>query len=256
MLARRGIKPEDCLRGIFENELAEIIDIGTKPDDLVDRVRVFSKYKGIKFSAGLWPSLDAILNRRAMVETLEKQILSVDRSLLVAIGECGMDHYRNNPNENLDQGAEAELLELQLDLARRYKLPVIIHSRDAARETAEILSRHPDITGVIHCFSYDIKEAKAFIDMGYYISFAGNLTYKNARLLQEALTVVPDDKLLFETDSPFLAPVPFRGKTANPAMVTGTYRFAADLRKCPLEDMAVQVMQNAAKLFSPHWIST
>jgi TatD DNase family protein len=102
-------------------------------------------------------------------------------------------------------------MEMQLELARRLNLPVIIHSRDAPEETAEILGRYGGVRGVIHCFSYARAELKTFLDMGYFISFAGNLTYKNAAAIRDACVAVPGDRLLLETDCPYLAPVPFRG---------------------------------------------
>jgi TatD DNase family protein len=136
-----------------------------------------------------------------------------------------------------------------LDLAGRLKLPIIIHSRDAPEETAAILARHPEVPGVIHCFSYGKDEARKFLDLVYYISFAGNVTYKNAPKLREALLFVPQDRLLLETDSPFLAPVPHRGKPANPGMVVENYILAAELCGIGLIALGERIAENAESLF-------
>jgi TatD DNase family protein len=144
-------------------------------------------------------------------------------------------------------------MEMQLELARRLKLPVIIHSRDAPGETAEILGRYTDVRGVIHCFSYGGAEITAFLDMGHFISFAGNLTYKNADALRDACKAVPGDRLLLETDCPYLAPVPFRGKPADPGMVEENYKLAAELRGISVMALAEQITANVKELFGVAW---
>jgi TatD DNase family protein len=137
-----------------------------------------------------------------------------------------------------------------LDLAERRNLPVIIHSRDAAEETAAVLAGFPGIRGVIHCFSYGTTEARIFLNLGWHISFAGNLTYKNAGNLRETLCFVPPDRLLLETDSPFLAPVPHRGKPSHPGMVAENYALAAELRGVSLRSLAAGIRDNAISLFA------
>jgi TatD DNase family protein len=132
-------------------------------------------------------------------------------------------------------------------------LPVIIHSRDAPEETVEILGRYADVHGVIHCFSYTQAEAKIFLDMGYFISFAGNLTYKNAGVLRDACRAVPVSRLLLETDCPYLAPVPFRGKPADPGMVEENYKLAAELRETNVVTLAEQITANVKELFGVAW---
>jgi TatD DNase family protein len=169
------------------------------------------------------------------------------------VGECGLDRHWNTAEAGADPAAgwrgEGELLDLQLDLAERLGLPVIIHSREAAAETAAILARRPAFRGVIHCFSYGVSEARTFLNMGCYISFAGNLTYKNAPEIREALKYVPPDRLLLETDSPYLAPVPHRGKPGEPGMVAETYTLAAELRKADPDELLERVGGNVRELF-------
>jgi TatD DNase family protein len=249
MLLSRGISPEKRLEELFSGGFGGIIDIGTEAHDLADRVDAFSRFDRIRFAAGIWPYPEAIAGRRELAAVLEQQIRKAPPQLLAAVGECGLDRHWNKAEAGADIAGEGELLEAQLDLAKQYRLPVIIHSRDAAEETAEILSQYPEVRGVIHCFSYGAPQAKTFLDLGYYLSFAGTLTYKNAGPLREALRFVPDDRLLLETDSPFLAPIPYRGSPAEPGMVGETYRLAAALRGISQEKLKALAAKNTLDLF-------
>jgi TatD DNase family protein len=236
-------------QGLFDRGFGGIIDIGTQAEDLPGRIAGFSRFERVRFSAGLWPDPQNIAGRRDLVPRLERNIAAA-ADLVVAVGECGLDHHQELPvGEELDKAGERELLEMLLNLAERRELPIIIHSRDAAEETAAILAGFPGVRGVIHCFSYGVTEARAFLDLGYYISFAGNLTYKNAGNLREALCFVPPDRLLLETDSPFLAPVPHRGKPSDPGMVAENYALAAELRGLGLEVLAARISRNVRQLF-------
>jgi TatD DNase family protein len=244
-LAERGFDVAALLTGLFAEGFAGILDIGTDAGDLSGRVAAFSRFAQVRFAAGNWPYTEAIEQRHEKIARLEQEIGSFPAGRVAAVGECGFDR-KETPEYS---AAERELLELQLDLARRTGLPVIIHSREAYRETLETLTAFPDVRGVIHCFTYGPQEAAAFLDLGYFISFAGNLTYKNAATIREALKVVPDDRLLLETDCPFLAPVPNRGKACEPGMVGFTYALAAEIRNTPLDALKVIAARNARSLF-------
>ncbi|GHV75847.1 hypothetical protein AGMMS49942_06680 [Spirochaetia bacterium] len=241
---------ETLAANLFAAGFGGIIDIGTQVDDLPGRIAAFSRFPRVRFTAGLWPDPPNIAGRRELVPRLEAHIAAAPRGLVVAVGECGLDHHQElPPGVELDKAGEAELLDMLLDLALRLDLPIIIHSRDAPGETAAALAKHPGVRGVIHCFSYGKEEARTFLDLGYHISFAGNLTYKNAHNLQEALPFVPPDRLLLETDSPYLAPVPHRGKPADPGMVAGTYGLAAELRGVSPGVLGEQIADTVGKLF-------
>ena len=236
-------------QALFDAGFGGIIDIGTRAGDLPGRIAAFSRFERVRFSAGLWPDPDNIARRRELVPGLERDIAAAEPGLVVAVGECGLDHHQELPaGTELDKAGERELLEMLLDLAERRKLPVIIHSRDAAAETAAILAGFPGARGILHCFSYGVAEARAFLDLGFHISFAGNLTYKNARNLREALCFVPLDRLLLETDAPFLAPVPHRGKPSDPGMVTENYALAAELRGLGLDSLVARISENVRHL--------
>jgi TatD DNase family protein len=241
---------EALVKGLFAEGFGGILDIGTQVEDLPGRIAAFSRFERVRFSAGLWPDPENIAGRRELVPRLETHIAAAPPGLVVAVGECGLDHHQElPPGTELDKAGETELLEMLLDLAGRLKLPIIIHSRDAPKETAAVLARHPEVRGVIHCFSYGKDEARQFLDLGYYISFAGNLTYKNAPKLRETLLYVPRDRLLLETDSPFLAPVPHRGKPANPGMVVENYILTAELCGIGLMALGERIAENAGNLF-------
>ncbi|MDR2471297.1 MAG: TatD family hydrolase [Treponema sp.] len=261
-LAPRGVDPHQTLRALFEGGFGGIIDISLEPGDLAERIREFSVYPRIRFASGLWPHAASIAARRDLAPELEAALRSAPPGLVCALGEFGLDHYRNGadhaPAENGetgspdfagDPGGERELMETQLDMARRLSLPVIIHSRDAPEETAEILAAFPGVSGVIHCYSYGPEELGRFLDLGYYISFAGNITYKNAQNIREASKLVPADRIFFETDCPYLAPVPHRGKPAHPGMVEAAYKEAAAVRGTEPEALASRAAANVEALF-------
>ena len=162
-----------------------------------------------------------------------------------AVGETGLDYYRDNaPREDQRRAFEA-----QLDLAGRTGLPVVIHTRAAEDDTFAMLAEHASRTTVIlHCFSAPDRVQEC-VERGYVCSFAGNVTYKNAEALQAAAREVPDELLLVETDSPYLAPVPMRGKPNEPANVSHTAEFVADLRGVRYDELDAVVGENARRVF-------
>ncbi len=163
-----------------------------------------------------------------------------------AIGEIGMD-YHWNEGTPLEQ---EKLVRYQLELSIEKKLPVIIHSREAFEDTFRILKSYSFKSPVIlHCFGYGPKEAEDFLDLGFLISFAGNVTFKKALRLQEAAKAVPLNRLLLETDSPYLTPVPLRGKPNQPDFVEHTYRFISRLREIALPELETEIEKNFRSIF-------
>ena len=168
---------------------------------------------------------------------------------IVAIGECGLDYYYDNS----ERGAQRERFEAHIDAARQSGLPLVVHTRDAEDDTAEILDRavrKGGVTGVLHCFTGSADLARKALDLGFYISLSGIVTFKNAHDLQETARWLPSDRMLVETDSPFLAPVPHRGQTCEPAFVADTAAFVADLRQENPEALADATTANFFQLFS------
>ncbi len=164
-----------------------------------------------------------------------------------AYGEIGLDFFRNLSPQDLQRKRFRE----QIGLARELGLPIIVHDRDAHRETLDILrsEKAEECGGVIHCFSGDEKMAKACIEMGFYISIPGSVTFKNAGAFQEVVRKLPLESLLVETDAPFLTPVPFRGKRNEPGFVRYTAQKVAELKNVPLERVAEVTTENALRVF-------
>jgi TatD DNase family protein len=239
-----------------------LLDPGTEPDDLRDRLSLLraalalgegeSLPPFLRLAAGIWPSPDSLADPSSSLARLERSVEAASSSgfAVAAIGEGGLDyHYEDGIKGGL-LGSQAELFEGQLALASHLGLPMIVHSRDAAADTLSALRSAPrGLRVVIHCFGYGPSEAKAFLDLGCWISFAGNLTYKKSDALREACALVPSERLLLETDSPYMNPMPQRGKSSSPRDVERTYICAAALRGEGIEDLAETVSRNARELF-------
>ncbi|MBV9925010.1 MAG: TatD family hydrolase [Acidobacteria bacterium] len=207
-------------------------------------VAVAERYEHVYAAVGVHPH-DAKLYDGAA----ERLILEFVRSRrVVAVGEIGLDyHYDHSPRE-----VQRDVFAKQLRLAREEGVPVIIHSREADEETLEILrAEYAGAVrgGVMHCFGGGPALAEGALALGFYISFAGNVTFKKAEALREVALTVPSDRLLVETDCPYLAPVPHRGRRNEPAYVAATARFLADLRGLGEEEFGRATSENFARLF-------
>jgi TatD DNase family protein len=181
--------------------------------------------------------------------TADKLIARAAHAKVVGIGETGLDYYYDYS----DREQQKSCFRQHLVAARETGLPVIIHTRDAEQDTAEILTEEMGkgrFSGVIHCFTASADFARIALDLGLYISLSGIVTFKNARELQEIATWIPSDRLLVETDSPFLAPVPHRGKTCEPAFVANTAGFLAQQRNTGIEELVEVTGRNFFDLFS------
>lgn len=271
----------DVLTSMAKNDVLFGLDIGTRCDDLLPRLQSVQDsldlitdvnmrakaQKIVYFSAGIWPDPDEIRDRYACMETLRESIEEfredggVFAKKLVAIGEGGLDHHWNPSNpDGRDEAdfdeemyyGERELFMMQLELAKELNLPFIVHSRDAFRETLECIREVGYDRGVIHCYSYGLNEAKSFLDRGWHIAFGGGTTYtKKAKMddMNALLRYVPDDRILLETDSPYLAPVPLRGEPNNPLNIRYTYEFIATRRDTTPSHLSKIVDKNIKELF-------
>lgn len=188
------------------------------------------------------PSLGDLLERGQM-----------DRVL--AVGETGLDYFRLNGRSISDMGWQRERFRTHIRAARHLNKPLVIHTRCASEDTLRILreegedGREGSAGGVFHCFTESAEVAKAALDLGFYISFSGILTFKTAQDLRDVASWVPMDRMLIETDSPYLAPVPFRGKTNNPSYVPIVAQQIAQLRGCSVEDVGFTTSRNFDQLF-------
>ena len=202
------------------------------------------RYPFVYAAAGIHPHEAA----KAIPEDLSAMEGLLKKPKVVALGEIGLDyHYDFSPRD-----VQRELLINQLDLAYQLKKPVILHVREAQGDMLSLLSERRERLsgGVLHSYSGSAESARQYLDMGFYISFSGSLTFKNADNLRRAALAVPLDRLLIETDSPYLAPVPFRGRRNNPGMVRQVCEKLAALFEMPPEDMAKITRDNARRLFA------
>ena len=187
---------------------------------------------------------EAKLYDRAMENRLRDLLKN---SKVVALGECGLDFFYNHSPQDVQIAA----FRRQLALAEEERLPVVIHCRNAYAQLAEILAEHKNSkSGMIHCFTGTREEMKPLLDLGFFISFSGIVTFRKATELQECAKAVPLDRILIETDSPFLAPVPHRGKRNEPSFVSETARVIASIRGLPEEQLSSAIYSNFEKLFT------
>ena len=199
------------------------------------------RYDNVYVCLGIHPeNIDEDLNELDRIIEENK-----DNKKFIAIGEIGLDYYWTKETKERQQ----EMLRHQLALADKYNKPVIIHSREATKDTIDILKEFPNVKGDIHCFSGSLETAEIYIKMGYYIGVGGVLTFKNANI-KDVIVKLPLDRLLLETDSPFLAPTPKRGETNEPANIPLIADFLADLKGISVEEVSKQTEENVNKLFN------
>lgn len=228
-----------------EAGVVRLVHSCVEPAEFAGIQAIASRFPEISFAVGLHP-----LDAHKWTDSSQEEILALASSdaRVVAIGETGLDFYKAD-NKELQKRA----FEAQLFVAQQLKLPVIVHCRDAAEEMAGLLRdfwhRFGAVKGVMHCWGGTPEETQWFLDLGFYISFSGTVTFKNATGIQESARTVPVDRLLIETDCPFLAPAPNRGKRNEPAYVRYVAEQVAKLRNVSLETLAAQTTQNACLLF-------
>ena len=216
------------------------ICVGTNMEDSLQCLELAEKYENIFASAGIHPHD----SKNVPPDYLDQVKKFMKSSEMVAIGEIGLDYYRNISLPDIQRSVFRE----QMQLAQELKKPVIFHNRDADIDVIKVLSDFPDVIGVAHCFSSTISTAKTLLDMGYYISFSGNLTFRNSNL-PEVAKYLPLDGILVETDSPYLSPVPYRGKRNEPGRTRYVAEKLAEIHQVPLELVARKTTENANRLF-------
>ena len=217
------------------------ICVGTNINDSAQSLEIAEKYDNVFCSAGVHPhdAKDVGVDYIQQIETM----MSSDK--MIAVGEIGLDYYRNiSPKKN-----QIKIFHELLTLADKINKPVIFHNREADNDILDILSSYPNVIGVSHCFSSTLSTAKKLLDMGYYISFSGNLTFKNS-ILPSVAKYLPLDRLLVETDSPYLSPEPFRGKVNEPGRTRYVAEKLAEIHNVSFELIAKKTTENINNLFS------
>ncbi|MFV0499855.1 MAG: TatD family hydrolase [Bacilli bacterium] len=225
----------------IKNDVRYIIINGYDIKSSEKAIEIASNYDMIYATVGIHPSETLNFDSK-MIDKLKEL---ARHKKVVAIGEIGLDyHYANSSVES-----QKQVFKLQLELARDLNLPVTIHSRDAIEDTYEIL-KSLDNYGVMHCYSSSVAMANKFIDLGYYISLAGPVTFKNAKVSKEVAKQIPLENLLVETDSPYLTPHPYRGKRNDPSFVRLVAKEIAVIKEIDIKEVEEVTSANAKKLFS------
>jgi len=232
---------EKLINELFVSEIEGIINVGVDIETSYQSIKLAEKYDKIYATGGLHPN-DLKANSDAEINEL-REIIKHDK--VVAIGEVGLDFFRDyTPLET-----QRKYFIKQLEIALEEDLPVIIHSRDAEDETLKVINEVSDkYLGVFHCYAGSTETALQLIEKGFYISFTGNITYKNNDR-EEVIKSLPLNRLLLETDSPFLTPVPFRGKRNDPSKLRYIAQKIADLKNISIEEVAKITSENTRKLF-------
>lgn len=179
--------------------------------------------------------------------------LAMDR--VVGVGETGLDYFRLAPSDNETRVRQRDAFALHLELGAARELPVVVHSRAAESDTYQLLAAHRNATGVLHCFTESWDLAKKALDLGWYVSISGIVTFRNGDNVRDVARRIPSDRLLIETDCPWLAPVPHRGKRNEPAFVADTAEFLAELRGETLDSLSHNTTRNFARLFARAWVN-
>ena len=218
-------------------------------NSLHDFKKVYANLKaipGIYHAVGVAPS-EVTTPGKDWIQTIED---SLKLPNVVAVGETGLDYYKQFG----DKRTQIEMFITQLELAQKYNLPVIIHNREAGKDLFDVLKeRIPEKGAILHCYSEDAAYAKKCLETGLnvYFSFAGNLTYRNARNLHETVLEIPHDRILIETESPFMIPAEFREKKRTmPAYLPSTARFLAEMLDIPVEELSRQLWTNSCRIFN------
>lgn len=227
---------------ILNKDIISVVDIGCDKDSIDKTIELSRKYEKIYSAIGIHP-VDYLELDENVYNKIKKKASSNQK--IVAIGEIGLDYYWL-PEKKEEQKM---VFEKQLNLAEELNLPVIIHCRDAYDDCLAILQTRKTIRGVIHSFSKDYEVAKKFIELGLYIGISGPVTFKNGEDQKDVIKKIDLDKLVIETDSPFLTPVPFRGKLNKPEYVEYVFKEIMKLRNEPEEKIENQLLQNSIKLF-------
>lgn len=239
--------PIEQLRVIQQAKIAGVSRIVSINNSLHDFAKVYPQIKaipGVYHAAGVAPS-EAANPGKDYVSKIEEYLKLPN---VIAVGETGLDYYKQFG----DKRSQIELFITQLEIAQKHNLPVIIHNRNAGKDLLDILKeRIPEAGAILHCYSEDAEYAKKCLDMNIWFSFAGNLTYRNARNLHETVLNIPHERILIETESPFMIPAEYRErKRTMPAYLPSTAKFLAEMLETDLEELSVQLWKNSCKAFN------
>ncbi len=234
------------LQSLFATDVCGIINIGTDPENSRLVVREAAKWQGMYATVGIHPG-DG--QRLADIDTalseIKEMLDGAREKKIVALGEIGLDYHY----DDTDREKQAYFFEKQLELAEKYGMPVVIHDREAHGDCFAAVCRHPNVTGVFHSYSGSAEMARDLVRRGWYISFSGVVTFKNSPKVREAVAATPLDRILIETDAPYLAPVPHRGKLNHSGLMRYTAEAVAVVKGITTDELVRATRENAKCLF-------
>lgn len=234
---------EMLLESLKDHGIEAVVNIGASITTTRNTLELMEKYPFVYGAVGVHPSDTGDLDERQMQWL--KEVSS--RPKVVAIGEIGLDYYWDEP----DREIQKHWFIRQLELARDVKLPVVIHSRDAAKDTLDIMKaqKAQEIGGVIHCFSYGVEMAREYLDMGFFLGIGGVLTFQNAKKLKEVVAYMPMEQLVLETDCPYLSPAPNRGKRNSSLNLPYVVEAISRIKEIPVEQVIEITNRNAKRMY-------
>ncbi len=245
----------DAILGkIMPTPVSHVINVATNCQNAKEVLEQAAKYDGMYAAIGIHPEdCHAAIDPATEIERLTEILGDAEsrrHDKIVALGEIGLDYHTENFRDYpLDRAKEAWFFDQQMSLAQALQLPVIIHDREAHGDCFETVLRYPDVIGVFHSYSGSAEMARELCRRGWYVSFSGTLTFRNAPKVREAALAVPRDRLLIETDAPYLAPVPWRGRINHSGLLVHTATVLSELWECTPEEAVMQTAQNAKRLF-------
>lgn len=234
---------EELLLSLHEHGIGSVINVGASLESCRTTLQLIEKYPFIYGVMGVHPSETARLDDNSLAWLR----LQCPHNKVVAVGEIGLDYHWKEP----EIPVQKKWFERQLELAREVRLPVIIHSREAAKDTLDMMQalHAEEMGGVVHCYSYTKEMAREYLNMGFYFGIGGVITFKNAKKLKETVEYIPMEKILLETDSPYLAPEPNRGRRNSSLNLPYVAQEVAKLKGVPYEEVVEITKKNAEKLF-------
>ena len=238
---------EELLRALFADEVGVIINVATDVDNAIDVIAQAKKYDGMYAAVGIHPTdCKELSDIDAELERLEELLKHKEENKIVAIGEIGFDYYW----EPFEKEKQYDYFYRQMQLAEKYELPVVIHDREAHGDTFDMIMRFPSIKGILHSCSASAEMVRQLCKTGnWYVSFSGTVTFKNAAKVKEAAAAVPIDRVLSETDCPYLAPHPHRGKMNHSGLMRYTVETLAEIHGKDIDEMRCILYQNAQNVF-------
>lgn len=231
------------LAALFAGDLSAVINVGTSPETTRLAIMQAEKFPRMLVAAGIHPSDGQYLPD--LDDAFAQLEVQLTHERVVALGEIGLDYHY----DDTDKVLQSEIFHRQMQMARERNLPVIIHDRDAHGDVMDVVRAYPDVRGVFHSYSGSTEMAKELVSRGYYISFSGTVTFKNARKVAEVAAAMPQNRVLVETDCPYLAPHPHRGEINHSGLLPYTVSRIAELWGILPEECAYRTMQNADELF-------